>query len=206
MKRDAATPGPDKPDDNADALTDPAYLDSLREQMLKFASLQLGDPHAAEDAVQEALVGALKNARSFAARSALKTWVFAILKNKIADLLRRRQRSPELQASQWLDDTEPEGLFDERGFWQSRGRLPAGGVLDHLRDLPGQYAAAPGPGLHDARVHRDELRGDLQHPAVDGQQPARHPAPGAATPARVPGRPLVREGDLRCSTATKSPG
>jgi DNA-directed RNA polymerase specialized sigma24 family protein len=37
--------------------------------------MHIDGTEAAEDAVQEALVGALKNARTFAGRAALKTWV-----------------------------------------------------------------------------------------------------------------------------------
>jgi len=40
---------------------DPAELSALRGKMVKFASLQLGDPQLAEDAVQEALMGAFRN-------------------------------------------------------------------------------------------------------------------------------------------------
>ncbi len=43
-------------------LTDTGFLEGLRRQMLKFATLQLSDSESAEDAVQEALVGALRNA------------------------------------------------------------------------------------------------------------------------------------------------
>ncbi len=101
-------------------LTDPAFLAELRTQMLKFATLQLRDEASAEDAVQEALIGALKNAGSFNRRSALKTWVFAILKNKIADVLRKGHRMVE--TSRLLRDNEGEEnldmLFDTKGFWQ----------------------------------------------------------------------------------------
>ena len=105
-------------------LTDTAFLNDLRRQMLKFATLQLSDSHLAEDAVQEALIGALKNAKSFAGRAALKTWVFAILKNKIADVLRQKQRL--VDASSLLrEDEEKEDfseLFDSKGFWQKDER------------------------------------------------------------------------------------
>ena len=105
-------------------LTDTAFLNELRRQMLKFATLQLSDSHLAEDAVQEALIGALKNAKSFAGRAALKTWVFAILKNKIADVLRQKQRL--VDASSLLrEDEEKEDfseLFDQKGFWQQDER------------------------------------------------------------------------------------
>jgi len=79
--------------ESSSLLADTGFLESLRRQMLKFATLQLSDANLAEDAVQEALIGALRNARTFAGRAALKTWVFAILKNKIADILRQKQRT-----------------------------------------------------------------------------------------------------------------
>lgn len=105
-------------------LEDLAYLTELRAQMLKFATLQLRDEALAEDAVQEALIGALKNAGSFNRRSALKTWVFAILKNKIADVLRKGQRS--IEVSRLLRDDEDEdnldSLFDVKGLWQVEER------------------------------------------------------------------------------------
>lgn len=107
-----------------EALLDSSFIADLRRQMLKFATLQLGDRHMAEDAVQEALIGALKNAASFGGRAALKTWVLAILKNKIADVLRRNHRL--VDASRLLrDDEEGEdfaSLFDRKGFWKPEER------------------------------------------------------------------------------------
>ena len=108
-----------RPSDEAAAMADPEFLQDLTLQMNKFATLQLGDSHQAEDAVQEALVGALKNSASFNGKAALKTWIFAILKNKIADVLRHRQRQGE--ASTFQDDEDYDGvgaeLFDNRGNW-----------------------------------------------------------------------------------------
>ncbi len=117
-------------------LVDAKFLEALRRQMLKFATLQLSDSHLAEDAVQEALVGALRNAQSFAGQAALKTWVFAILKNKIADVLRHKQRLVYAGA-QVHDDEDNEDfseLFDARSHWQADER-PAdwGNPQDALR-------------------------------------------------------------------------
>ena len=113
--------------DNQPSLIDPVFLKALRVQMLKFSVLQLRDESLAEDAVQEALIGALKNASSFGRRAALKTWVFAILKNKIADILRQRHRMVE--ASNLLRDDENEEnfdmLFDGKGMWQKDERPAA---------------------------------------------------------------------------------
>lgn len=100
-------------------LTDPVFLKELRVQMLKFAILQIRDEALAEDAVQEALMGALKNVGSFGRRSALKTWVFAILKNKITDILRKVNRIAEV-SHQLLDHENEEALdtlFNTNGRW-----------------------------------------------------------------------------------------
>ena len=112
-----------------DILTDGVFLEDIRRQMLKFATLQLGDSHQAEDAVQEALIGALKNAASFGGRAALKTWIFAILKNKIADTLRQKQRSVNVSSLQREEDEDEDfsELFDSKGFWQPEERPVAWG-------------------------------------------------------------------------------
>lgn len=112
-----------------DILTDGVFLEDIRRQMLKFATLQLGDSFQAEDAVQEALIGALKNAASFGGRAALKTWIFAILKNKIADALRQKQHSVNVSSLQREGDEDEDfsELFDSKGFWQPEERPVAWG-------------------------------------------------------------------------------
>ncbi len=106
-------------DDVLSRLEDTPFLAALRKQMLIFAKLKLPDQHMAEDAVQEALVGALRSSASFGRRAALKTWVFSILKNKIADILRKRHRVVE--ATSLLHDGEQEEdlgrFFDSGGSW-----------------------------------------------------------------------------------------
>jgi RNA polymerase sigma-70 factor (ECF subfamily) len=141
---------------SGDALHDASFLSDLRRQMVKFAHLQLGDAHQAEDAVQEALVGALRNARSFGGRAALRTWVYAILKNKLADVLRQRQRwvdSARLTRDEEAQDDLLE-LFDARRHWTPEGRPgrwpgPESAMEDRqfwrafeacLEHLPGQQA------------------------------------------------------------------
>lgn len=110
-------------------LADTAFLEDMRRQMIRFATLQLGDSHQAEDAVQEALIGALKNAASFGGRAALKTWIFAILKNKIADVLRQKQHSVNFSSLLREEDEDEDfsGLFDRKGFWQADERPVAWG-------------------------------------------------------------------------------
>jgi RNA polymerase sigma-70 factor (ECF subfamily) len=53
-------------------LQSPAFLIDLRQQMLKFAILQLSSFQLAEDAVQEALASAYQHIDSFTGRQLLK--------------------------------------------------------------------------------------------------------------------------------------
>lgn len=106
-------------DDLGDQLHNPAFLQDLRQQMIKFAFLQLSSLPQAEDVVQEALTSAFQHLDSFKGRAAFKTWVFSILKNKIIDVL--RQKSRLVAMSELFKDEESElsvdELFDASGHW-----------------------------------------------------------------------------------------
>ena len=106
---------------------DPSIL-ALRRDMLRFAQLQLRDGGAAEDAVQEALIAAMNHQSGFAGRSALKTWVFAILRNKIIDHLRKHAREVpacDLGPRGEEDGPDIEALFDRAGHWTEQDRPSA---------------------------------------------------------------------------------
>jgi RNA polymerase sigma-70 factor (ECF subfamily) len=87
-------------------------VEAERGYLLRYASLQLRDVQAAEDAVQEALLAALAGEAGFAGRSNLRTWLTGILKHKIVDAVRRQSRETTS-----LSEDEFESLFDARGHW-----------------------------------------------------------------------------------------
>lgn len=95
-------------------------IEALRPYLLRFASLQLRDAAAAEDAVQEALVAALAGEASFAGRANLRTWLTGILKHKIVDTIRRQSREPTVAAETDEEGAEIDELFSERGHWDER--------------------------------------------------------------------------------------
>lgn len=90
-------------------------LEALRPYLLRYASLQLRNRDAAEDAVQEALAAALAAEAGFAGRSNLRTWATGILKHKIVDAIRRANREQPLAGEG--DTADFDALFDERGHW-----------------------------------------------------------------------------------------
>lgn len=75
------------------------FQDQVAEQrayLLRFARLQLRNDAWAEDAVSDTLLAALARPQSFERRSQLKTWLVGILKHKVIDVLRARQREVQL--------------------------------------------------------------------------------------------------------------
>ena len=91
----------------------PSRVEAERGYLLRYASLQLRDRHAAEDAVQETLLAALAAESGFGGRSNLRTWLTGILKHKIVDAIRRMARETPIAA----DEDELDALFDSRGHW-----------------------------------------------------------------------------------------
>jgi RNA polymerase sigma-70 factor (ECF subfamily) len=89
-----------------------ALLERERAYLLRYASLQLRDPHAAEDAVQETLVAALAGEATFQGRANLRTWLTGILKHKVVDAIRRLRRESTLEEGESFDN-----LFAQDGHW-----------------------------------------------------------------------------------------
>lgn len=104
-----------------DAARFAAELDTHRRYLLRVAQLQLRDNDLAEDVVQETLLAALSAQAGFTGKSSVKTWLTGILKHKIVDEIRRKQRQPIFAASfdeeTDLDEFDP--MFQDNGRWES---------------------------------------------------------------------------------------
>ena len=70
-----------------------------RSYLVRFAQRRLSDPVLAEDAVHDVFEAVISGRAAFAGRAALRSWLTAVLKNKIVDIVRRR---PMMDS---LDDT-----------------------------------------------------------------------------------------------------
>ncbi|MBY0573329.1 MAG: sigma-70 family RNA polymerase sigma factor [Undibacterium sp.] len=92
-------------------------LDSMRPALLRFSLLQLRDKVHAEDAVQETLLAVLEKPDNFKGQSSLRTYVIAILKFKIIDILRLAGREQQLPCDdEGQADTElMDSLFMKNG-------------------------------------------------------------------------------------------
>ncbi len=100
------------------SLEDPsAWVDLYGDYLYRFALARINDPTLAEDLVQETFLAALKSRRNFEMRSAAKTWLTAILKHKIVDCIRKRQRERIIDNEEALDRSL-EAFFNDDGNWK----------------------------------------------------------------------------------------
>jgi RNA polymerase sigma-70 factor (TIGR02943 family) len=88
-------------------LSDPEqWVDLHGDYLFKYALMRLRDPGRAEDAVQETFLAALKGGKNFAGRSAEKSWLVGILKNKIFDHYRKASRETSFTDLDFYADEE----------------------------------------------------------------------------------------------------
>jgi len=70
---------------------------SHRKDLVRFAQRRLHDPMLAEDVVHDVFEAVLSGRAAFAGRAALRSWLTAVLKNKIVDLVRQRAGTDSLE-------------------------------------------------------------------------------------------------------------
>ena len=120
-------------------LSDPdTWLELHGDSLYRFALVRVREPSIAEDMVQETLLAAWRAKDSFAGGSAERTWLIAILKNKIIDYFRRNRRETPLPDNADTDDAidalfakntdhwarlasawaNPDDALEQAEFWQ----------------------------------------------------------------------------------------
>jgi RNA polymerase sigma-70 factor (ECF subfamily) len=122
-----------------------------RDYLVRFARRKLHDPALAEDAVHDVFEAVISGRASFAGRAALRSWLTAILKNKVIDVIRQRARYDSIDIDQQEDDARqmecamarPDELAEQRELLRQ--------TMQRIADLP--------QGLRDVmqfRVLQDE--------------------------------------------------
>jgi RNA polymerase sigma-70 factor, ECF subfamily len=168
-----------------------------RDRLWAVALRTLGDREEAADALQDALISALRSADRFRGDAAVTTWLHRIVVNACLDRIRRRQARPTVP----LADTDPapiapvdsETALDVRA---ALARLPHDQrVALVLVDIQG-YAVSEAAailqipeGTVKSRCARGRARlaallGHLRNPAVDGAVPFQTGTGGVGEEAR----------------------
>lgn len=92
------------------------------DEMFRFTFSRIPNREEAEDIVQNTFLAAHQHSAKFDGRSSAKTWIYAILKNKIADYFRQRFRQTAFVDLSNHNDGIPGEYFDQFGDWDQRYR------------------------------------------------------------------------------------
>lgn len=87
--------------------------------MLRLSQRLLPSHELAEDVVQDTLLALLESSEAMARAQDSRRYVFGVLKNKIADALRRSYRQPRESLDDKDDEVLDALLFDTNGAWQA---------------------------------------------------------------------------------------
>jgi RNA polymerase sigma-70 factor, ECF subfamily len=116
---------------------DPGAIELLYEKYRTMAyglALRItGDASLADDVVQEAFVGAWRNASRYATeRGSVKTWLLAIVHHRAIDAIRRRRPTSELPEH---EEAPPPSLTQPDVWSEVAGRLDRDAILAALQTL-----------------------------------------------------------------------
>lgn len=102
-------------------LSDPeAWLELHGDSLYRFALMRVYEPSLAEDMVQETLLAAWRAKETFAGGSTERTWLIAILKNKLIDHFRRSSRESPLPEKDNSDEAIDALFSAHSNHWARR--------------------------------------------------------------------------------------
>ena len=98
------------------------WVKNYAQYLYSYACTRIDDSELARDLVQETFLAALEGWEKFDRRSSEKTWLTAILKNKVYDVYRKKSNNAENQVIT-ISVADSNGFFEESGHWK-QGRYP----------------------------------------------------------------------------------
>jgi RNA polymerase sigma factor (sigma-70 family) len=97
------------------------WVDKYADYLFAYACLRLDDEELARDLVQDTFLGALERVDKFDGQYLEKTWLTAILKNKIFDVYRKKSSGLKSQSLSNATDLESEEFFEHQdGHWKEQ--------------------------------------------------------------------------------------
>lgn len=105
------------------AIDPHSWVSRYADYLFSYAVFRINDPEKARDLVQETFLAALERREKFEGRSSEKTWLTAILKNKIVDVYRSRSSGLRKEIIQANIERSDEDFFDQNdGHWNDQHR------------------------------------------------------------------------------------
>jgi RNA polymerase sigma-70 factor (ECF subfamily) len=108
---------PTTPDDRT--LEPHLWIDAYGDYLFRYANSRLRNANAAEEVVQDTFLNGIKYREQYSGAGTERAWLLGILKRKIIDFVRKRNR--QAKVGQYEDDHDPTNqLFDAKGNWNKK--------------------------------------------------------------------------------------
>lgn len=107
----------------SEVLNPRKWASNYADYLYSYAITRINDQEQARDLVQETFLAALESLSRFEGNSTEKTWLTAILKNKIIDLYRKKSAGLSSKTEVLEEEQEQKDFFDEKdGHWNQAHR------------------------------------------------------------------------------------
>ncbi|QDU96502.1 sigma-70 family RNA polymerase sigma factor [Lignipirellula cremea] len=97
-------------------LTPSAWVDRHGDTLFRYALSRLRDGESAEEVVQQTFLAALQHQSQFSGTGTEQAWLLGILKRKVIDFIRLRERTSSL--TQQAEEDASDALFQADGHWK----------------------------------------------------------------------------------------
>jgi RNA polymerase sigma-70 factor (ECF subfamily) len=95
------------------------WIEAYGDYLFRYANARLRDANAAEEVVQDTFLNGIKYQQQYSGAGTERAWLLGILKRKIIDYVRKRNR--QAKVDQYEDDHDPTNqLFDAKGNWNKK--------------------------------------------------------------------------------------
>jgi RNA polymerase sigma-70 factor (ECF subfamily) len=117
-----------------DQLNPHLWVQAYADYLYAYACARINDDELARDLVQETFLAALEKVKTFEGRSTERTWLTAILRNKIIDVYRKKSSRPVNIDIKKAEEEQSDFFDTEYGHWNV-GPAPKPFAIDNFDPL-----------------------------------------------------------------------
>jgi RNA polymerase sigma-70 factor (ECF subfamily) len=107
------------------------WVETHADYLYGYTLSRLNDEELAKDLVQETFLAALQRADKFEGKSSERTWLTAILKNKIIDVYRKKSSSLKNTDAKQAEEEQQDFFDEDNGHWNKAYQPKPFGIEDH---------------------------------------------------------------------------
>jgi RNA polymerase sigma-70 factor (TIGR02943 family) len=107
------------------------WVEAHADYLYTYAIARINDEEQAKDLVQETFLAALEKVNTFESKSSERTWLTAILRNKIVDIYRKKSSGLVTTDIHQAEQEQADFFNPEDGHWSAERAPRSFGIDDH---------------------------------------------------------------------------